>query len=188
KMVEEEHSSSDDEMDTETSKLEAAALARKRRLLEMKSRLHGIEMKEEDYKEDSQETKKSKTEEKTFRSYKPFSEEIGKPAQEKIKLDVVEELIATHLEDSKNVKPVETVDLSTLAPKKIDWDLKRDIEKKLQAGSRFFLHLPIFCTSTELYGVAILDCSGEDWFRTSSRPSEHRPDSHAPPLLRAPDT
>nr|CDJ93199.1 mRNA splicing factor domain containing protein [Haemonchus contortus] len=135
-MVEEEHSSSDEEMDTETSKLEAAALARKKRLLEMKSRLHGVEMKEEDYKEDSQETKKSKTEEKTFRSYKPFSEEIGKPAQEKIKLDVVEELIATHLEDTKNVKPVETVDLSTLAPKKIDWDLKRDIEKKLQKLER----------------------------------------------------
>ncbi|KAK6012665.1 Cwf18 pre-mRNA splicing factor, partial [Ostertagia ostertagi] len=105
-MVEEEHSSSDEEMETETSKMEAAALARKKRLLEMKSRLHGIEMKEEDYKEESQETKKSKAEEKTFRSYKPSSEAIGKVAQDKIKLDVVEELIASHLEDAKNVKPV----------------------------------------------------------------------------------
>ncbi|PIO69111.1 Cwf18 pre-mRNA splicing factor [Teladorsagia circumcincta] len=133
-MVEEQHSSSDEEMETETetSKMEAAALARKKRLLEMKSRLHGIEMKEEDYKEESQETKKSKAEEKTFRSYKPSSEAIGKVAQDKIKLDVVEELIASHLEDTKDVKPVETVDLSTLAPKKVDWDLKRDIEKKLQ--------------------------------------------------------
>ncbi|KAK5973121.1 Coiled-coil domain-containing protein 12 [Trichostrongylus colubriformis] len=135
-MVEQEHSSSEEEMETEGSKMEAAALARKKRLLEMKSRLHGIEMKEDDYKEESEETKKSKMEEKTFRSYKPSSEIVGKVGEQKIKLDVVEELIASHLEDTKDVKPVETVDLSTLAPKKIDWDLKRDIEKKLQKLER----------------------------------------------------
>ncbi|VDM85610.1 unnamed protein product [Strongylus vulgaris] len=128
-------SSSDEEMeteDTETNKMEAAALARKKRLLEMKSRLNGIEMKEEDYKEEDEATKKSKLEEPHFRSYQPVSEEIGKTEQSIPKLDVVEEIIASHLEDTKNVKPVETVELSTLAPKKIDWDLKRDIEKKLQ--------------------------------------------------------
>lgn len=46
-MVEAERSSSDEEMDTESNAVEAAALARKKRLLEMKSRLHGIEMKYE---------------------------------------------------------------------------------------------------------------------------------------------
>ncbi|KHJ82158.1 Cwf18 pre-mRNA splicing factor, partial [Oesophagostomum dentatum] len=126
------NSSSDEEMDTGTNSMEAAALARKKRLLEMKSRLHGIEMKEEDYKEEEEATKKSKTEEPSFRSYHPVSEALGNVADDKPKLDVVEEVIASHLEDAKNVKPVETVDLSTLAPKKIDWDLKRDIEKKLQ--------------------------------------------------------
>ena len=35
----------------------------------MKSRLHGVEMKEEDYVRDEKETKKSKEDEKTFRSY-----------------------------------------------------------------------------------------------------------------------
>ncbi|VDL84097.1 unnamed protein product [Nippostrongylus brasiliensis] len=75
-MVEAEHSSSDEEMDTGVSALEAAALARKKRLLEMKSRLHGIEMK----------------------SYKPLSEAVGKIADATPKLDVVEEVIASHLE------------------------------------------------------------------------------------------
>ncbi|WKY07710.1 hypothetical protein Q1695_007295 [Nippostrongylus brasiliensis] len=135
-MVEAEHSSSDEEMDTGVSALEAAALARKKRLLEMKSRLHGIEMKEEDYKEESEATKKSKVDEKSFRSYKPLSEAVGKIADATPKLDVVEEVIASHLEDTKNVKPIESVDLSTLAPKKIDWDLKRDIEKKMQKLDR----------------------------------------------------
>lgn len=135
-MVEAERSSSDEEMDTESNAVEAAALARKKRLLEMKSRLHGIEMKEEDYKEESEETKKKRMEEKAFRSYKPISEAIGKVAEERLKLDSVEEVIASHLQDTKDVKPVETVDLSTLAPKKIDWDLKRDIEKKLQKLER----------------------------------------------------
>lgn len=30
------------------------------------------------------------------------------------------------------MRPIESVDLTTLAPKKIDWDLKRDIEEKVQ--------------------------------------------------------
>ncbi|KHJ83022.1 Cwf18 pre-mRNA splicing factor, partial [Oesophagostomum dentatum] len=75
-------------------------------------------------------------EEPSFRSYHPVSEALGNVVDDKPKLDVVEEVIASHLEDAKNVKPVETVDLSTLAPKKIDWDLKRDIEKKLQKLER----------------------------------------------------
>ncbi|KIH48264.1 Cwf18 pre-mRNA splicing factor, partial [Ancylostoma duodenale] len=102
----------------------------------MKSRLNGIEMKEEDYQEEEQATKKSKSDEKLFRSYQPISEAVGKVQQARPKLDVVEELVASHLEDANNVKPVETVDLSTLAPKKIDWDLKRDIEKRLQKLER----------------------------------------------------
>ncbi|EYC31819.1 hypothetical protein Y032_0003g1256 [Ancylostoma ceylanicum] len=138
KMVENDKgdTSSDEEMDTETSSMEAAALARKKRLLEMKSRLNGIEMKEEDYQEEEQATKKSKSDEKLFRSYQPISEAVGKVQQSRPKLDVVEELVASQLEDASNVKPVETVDLSTLAPKKIDWDLKRDIEKRLQKLER----------------------------------------------------
>ncbi|KAK6743490.1 hypothetical protein RB195_010635 [Necator americanus] len=128
--------SSGEEMDTETSSMEAAALARKKRLLEMKSRMHGVEMKEEDYEEEEQATKKSKSEEKLFRSYQPISNALGKVEQPRPKLDIVEEVIASHLEDTKNTKAVETVDLSTLAPKKIDWDLKRDIEARLQKLER----------------------------------------------------
>uniref|UniRef100_A0A0K0DN38 Coiled-coil domain-containing protein 12 n=1 Tax=Angiostrongylus cantonensis TaxID=6313 RepID=A0A0K0DN38_ANGCA len=128
--------SSDGEMDTgATSSLEAAALARKKRLLELKSRLHGIEMKEEDYEEEMERTKMNKEGEAIFRNYKPASE-VGKVVHPKPKFDVVEEVIAEHLEDAKKIEPVTTVDLSTLAPKKIDWDLKRDIEKRLQKLER----------------------------------------------------
>ncbi|ETN80671.1 Cwf18 pre-mRNA splicing factor [Necator americanus] len=92
--------------------------------------------REEDYEEEEQATKKSKSEEKLFRSYQPISNALGKVEQPRPKLDIVEEVIASHLEDTKNTKAVETVDLSTLAPKKIDWDLKRDIEARLQKLER----------------------------------------------------
>ncbi|PAV84729.1 hypothetical protein WR25_02875 [Diploscapter pachys] len=138
-MTDPNHSSDDEEKESEQtneSTMEEAAKARKRRLLEMKSKLHGIEMKEEDYKEDAEATKKSRTEEKEFRNYQPISDKVAKFEGGLRQLDMVEQEISEHLRDAEDMRPIESVDLTTLAPKKIDWDLKRDIEEKMQKLER----------------------------------------------------
>lgn len=62
-------SGGEDEVKQGMSAVEEAIAARKRRLMEMKSRMNGVEMKEEDYDKEETTTKKSKGQEKTFRSY-----------------------------------------------------------------------------------------------------------------------
>ncbi|CAI5448692.1 unnamed protein product [Caenorhabditis angaria] len=113
----------------ETS-LEAAAKARKRRLLALKSKIHGVQMEEEDYETEEQITKKSKEASKEFRNHKPTQESVGEQKTH-VDLDIVQNEIQDHLKDVLHEKPIESVDLAMLAPRKIDWDLKRDIEKKL---------------------------------------------------------
>uniref|UniRef100_A0A1I7WB08 MH2 domain-containing protein n=1 Tax=Heterorhabditis bacteriophora TaxID=37862 RepID=A0A1I7WB08_HETBA len=127
--------SSGEEMEMQQITLESAALLRKKRLNAMKkSIISDVDIREEDSQEDAQPTKKSRMNEKSFsRNLKD--------------LDVVEKQIQRHLEvcllifhfqlflttyDTTDTKPVETVDITTLAPKKIDWDLKRDNEKTMQ--------------------------------------------------------
>ncbi|CAB3406850.1 unnamed protein product [Caenorhabditis bovis] len=123
---------SDEDIESMTSRetsLEAAAKARKRRLMEMKSRIHGVPMEEEDYEKEEQETKKTKEQKKEFRNHKP-DEAIGSHVSG-IEMDAVEREIADHLKDVLHEKPIESIDLAMLAPRKIDWDLKRDIEGKM---------------------------------------------------------
>lgn len=44
----------------------------------------------------------------------------------------VEDEVQEHLEKAKADKVIEEVDLANLAPRKPDWDLKRDVAKKLE--------------------------------------------------------
>ena len=67
-----------------------------------------------------------------FRNYAPKDDQLKSKKLESIKpIDVVESL-TEHLEKSKSEKSAEEVDLTTLAPRKPDWDLKRDVSKKLE--------------------------------------------------------
>jgi len=66
-----------------------------------------------------------------FRNYAPKDEQLKTKKLEKIKPTDVTEEISEHLEKAKPDKLFEEVDLATLAPRKPDWDLKRDLAKKL---------------------------------------------------------
>ncbi|CAD6191352.1 unnamed protein product [Caenorhabditis auriculariae] len=135
---EENSNTSDDDVEAITRKetsLESAAKARKRRLMALKSQIHGIPMQEQDYETKESDTKKSKEGLKQFRNHKPVYANVGNVTNG-TDLDVVENEIVDHLQDVVDEKPIENVDLSMLAPKKIDWDLKRDIEAKLQKLDR----------------------------------------------------
>lgn len=66
-----------------------------------------------------------------FRNYAPKDDQLKTKKLEKIKPKDVSEELTEHLEKAKPDK-MEEVDLTTLAPRKPDWDLKRDIAKKLE--------------------------------------------------------
>ncbi|CAJ0946763.1 unnamed protein product, partial [Mesorhabditis belari] len=136
-MTDDAHMSSGDEMEqTEMSAAEKASMDRKKRLLAMRSRINGVEMKEEDYQEGDELTKRSQQSERTFRNYNPSSEEVAKGENATFDYNIVEKEIAEHLEDTQNTELPEQIDPSTLQPKKLDWDLKRNNEKRLQKLER----------------------------------------------------
>ncbi|PIC37433.1 hypothetical protein B9Z55_016065 [Caenorhabditis nigoni] len=136
-MTDKNQSDSDEDIESLTNhetSLEAAAKARKRRLLAMKSKIHGVEMQEEDYDQGETSTKKNRENRREFRNHKP-DEEVG-TQNAAMDLDIVQREITDHLKDTLHEKAIDSVDLAILAPKKIDWDLKRDIESKLQKLER----------------------------------------------------
>jgi coiled-coil domain-containing protein 12 len=65
----------------------------------------------------------------SFRNYKP-DEDLK--VTEDTKLPSIEEDIKDHLEEMKNPLEVKDIDITNLAPKKVDFDLKRSINKRLQ--------------------------------------------------------
>uniref|UniRef100_A0A5S6QI99 Cwf18 pre-mRNA splicing factor n=1 Tax=Trichuris muris TaxID=70415 RepID=A0A5S6QI99_TRIMR len=71
-----------------------------------------------------------------FRNYKPLDSDLSRfvvdlsPA-----LDIAEELREV-LEEARKFQEVKEIDLASLAPKKVDWDLKRDVQKKLDKLER----------------------------------------------------
>ncbi|GMR47970.1 hypothetical protein PMAYCL1PPCAC_18165 [Pristionchus mayeri] len=141
-------SGAEEDVNQEMSAVEEAVAARKRRLMEMKSRMHGVEMNEEDYDKEESITKKSKNSEKTFRSYQvsaAFSGNFRLPVDSKVgemdksvktNLRAVEEEIEEQLRLANDTTHVDKIDLQALAPKKVDWDLKRDLSTKLDKLER----------------------------------------------------
>jgi len=67
-----------------------------------------------------------------FRNYTPKDEQLKTKKIDNIKPVDVTDGLAEHLGKAKPVKSTEEVDLTTLAPRKPDWDLKRDVSKRLE--------------------------------------------------------
>uniref|UniRef100_A0A0N4ZSI2 Uncharacterized protein n=1 Tax=Parastrongyloides trichosuri TaxID=131310 RepID=A0A0N4ZSI2_PARTI len=70
-----------------------------------------------------------------FRSYKPLDHELAAASslsnEIEGQLHFGDELIKEDLELGKETKISDELDLTELQPKKVDWDLKRDIEKDM---------------------------------------------------------
>lgn len=71
-----------------------------------------------------------------FRSYKPQHDSLKEVQLEKVKPADVSEHVQEQLEASKPQPVVDEIDLVNLAPRKPDWDLKRDAAKKLEKLER----------------------------------------------------
>ncbi|XP_040287395.1 coiled-coil domain-containing protein 12 [Bufo bufo] len=116
-------------MEGNVGRLEEEALKRKERLLDLrKKRLR------EDGGTDGEETEKQeeKHRELKLRNYTPQDESLKERQIAPAKPESVEEKVKEQLEAAKPEPIIEEVDLTNLAPRKPDWDLKRDVAKKLE--------------------------------------------------------
>merc|ERR1712025_198206 len=71
-----------------------------------------------------------------FRSYKPTADELAEKALDPAEPSAIEEQIEDVLSTAKETTIIEELDFMNLAPRKPDWDLKRDIAKKLEKLER----------------------------------------------------
>ncbi|EHA98666.1 Coiled-coil domain-containing protein 12 [Heterocephalus glaber] len=71
-------------------------------------------------------------EELRLRNYVPEDEDLKRRRVPQAKPVAVEEKVKEQLEAAKPEPVIEEVDLANLAPRKPDWDLKRDVAKKLE--------------------------------------------------------
>ncbi|CAI5789218.1 Hypothetical predicted protein [Podarcis lilfordi] len=84
------------------------------------------------FRGDSEEKDMGKHKELKLRNYTPEDEELKGRVVPKAKPASVEDKVKEQLEAAKPEPIIEEVDLANLAPRKPDWDLKRDVAKKLE--------------------------------------------------------
>ncbi|XP_020854747.1 coiled-coil domain-containing protein 12 [Phascolarctos cinereus] len=116
-------------------RLEEEALRRKERLKALREKTgrknkEDEEPKSKHFKEEEEGGEKHR--ELRLRNYVPEDEELKKRKVPQAKPASVEEKVKDQLEAAKPEPIIEEVDLANLAPRKPDWDLKRDVAKKLE--------------------------------------------------------
>ncbi|CAG5127159.1 unnamed protein product [Candidula unifasciata] len=104
--------------------------------LKRKERLKALREKHVEQTDNNVNEEKERLPRPMFRSYKPESDSLKDSAKQAAKPIDVKESIKDQIEAGKTDHIVSEVDLSTLAPRKPDWDLKRDISKKLEKLER----------------------------------------------------
>ncbi|XP_074139207.1 coiled-coil domain-containing protein 12 isoform X1 [Sminthopsis crassicaudata] len=115
-------------------RLEEEALRRKERLKALREKTGRKNKEDEEPKNKflKEEEGGEKHRELKLRNYVPEDEELKKRKVPQAKPASVEEKVKDQLEAAKPEPIIEEVDLANLAPRKPDWDLKRDVAKKLE--------------------------------------------------------
>ncbi|XP_039947379.1 coiled-coil domain-containing protein 12 [Hirundo rustica] len=116
-------------------RLEEEALKRRERLKALRQRtLQNKEGEEPESKvpREDEEEEPIKHREIKLRNYDPEDEELKKRKLPPAKPASVEDTVKEQLEAAKPEPIIDEVDLANLAPRKPDWDLKRDVSKKLE--------------------------------------------------------
>lgn len=109
--------------------MEEAARKRKERLRALKAKQNQTTSPGDDEMETDEKEALPKP---VFRSYKPQDDNLKEQKIPAAKPADVTEKIQSQLEASTAKEVVEEVDIMNLAPRKPDWDLKRDVAKKLE--------------------------------------------------------
>ncbi|XP_034553922.1 coiled-coil domain-containing protein 12 [Notolabrus celidotus] len=127
-------------MEKHVGSLQEQALKRKERLKALRDKqLHGREEDEEPDKKRAaleEETTSERHRELKLRNYTPEDDELKERQVPKAKPASVEDKVRDQLEAANPEPIIEEVDLANLAPRKPDWDLKRDVAKKLEKLER----------------------------------------------------
>ncbi|XP_077384452.1 coiled-coil domain-containing protein 12 isoform X2 [Festucalex cinctus] len=128
-------------MEKNIGSLQEQALKRKERLKALRDKqLHGREQDdgEPEHKKASleEETLESRHKDLKLRNYTPEDAELKERQVPKAKPASVEDKVKDQLKAANPEPIIEEVDLANLAPRKPDWDLKRDVAKKLEKLSR----------------------------------------------------
>ncbi|XP_063360792.1 coiled-coil domain-containing protein 12 [Cydia amplana] len=119
------------ELGESVGSLEEQALKRKERLKNLKRKNHTSENETSDASAEKVSLPKPK-----FRSYKPQDETLQEAKLEDALPPAVEDQVKDLLEAGKEKVVLQDLDISSLAPRKPDWDLKRDVSKKLEKLER----------------------------------------------------
>ncbi|XP_030638293.1 coiled-coil domain-containing protein 12 isoform X2 [Chanos chanos] len=126
-------------MEQSVGSLQEQALKRKERLKALRGRQ--LQKKKSDGEPDRKRVAdEAETEERhrelKLRNYVPEDEELKDRQMPKAKPASVEDKVKDQLEAANPEPVIEEVDLANLAPRKPDWDLKRDVAKKLEKLER----------------------------------------------------
>ncbi|KAB0790452.1 hypothetical protein PPYR_15141 [Photinus pyralis] len=117
--------------DVNVGSLEEIALKRKEKLQALKRKREGNE--EHNSVPTNTQTVLPKPK---FRSYKPEDEKLNEHKLEDAKPGDVEAEVKDQLSLGKSQVIIDELDITNLAPRKPDWDLKRDVAKKLEKLER----------------------------------------------------
>jgi len=117
---------------SEVGSLESAALQRKQRLAALRQAKQGgaPSLKKADDQDNSQLPKP------VFRSYKPTADELEEGVLPEGRTSEVTDHVADELSKETEGVVVNELDFMNLAPRKPDWDLKRDVASKLEKLER----------------------------------------------------
>ncbi|XP_028326732.1 coiled-coil domain-containing protein 12 [Gouania willdenowi] len=123
-----------------SSSLQEQALKRKERLKALRDKKTHGQQPDEDEPENKRAALEPSSEEKhrelKLRSYTPEDEDLKERQVPKAKPISVEDKVKDQLEAANPEPIIKEVDLANLAPRKPDWDLKRDVAKKLEKLER----------------------------------------------------
>jgi len=112
---------------TEVGSLEQAAVKRKERLAALRASKS---------KKQSGQDKEEKLPTPAFRSYKPVNDSLQEFVQPEPEIGEITDKVAEELKNENEGVVMESLDFTNLAPRKPDWDLKRDIAPKLEKLER----------------------------------------------------
>ncbi|KAJ4448350.1 hypothetical protein ANN_10365 [Periplaneta americana] len=115
--------------------MEEEALKRKERLKALK-RKHDETGKEGNKLEESNTEVSINLPRPKFRSYKPQDDSLKENVLPEAKPGNVEAEVGEQLGSANTKVVIEDLDITNLAPRKPDWDLKRDVAKKLERLER----------------------------------------------------
>ncbi|NP_001006353.2 coiled-coil domain-containing protein 12 [Gallus gallus] len=125
----------DEEAEPVLGRLEEEARRRQERLRALRQRAlqnkNSGEPEAKQFKGDEEE-ETVRHRELVLRNYDPEDEELKKRKLPPAKPASVEDKVKDQLEAAKPEPIIDEVDLTNLAPRKPDWDLKRDVAKKME--------------------------------------------------------